>query len=651
MSGIAGLYLLDGRPVSGADLGAMVAPLERRGPDGTGVWRDGSVGLGHAALNTTPEACCEPQPVVARDGAPVITADARLDNRGELLMALGVPAAEGRELGDAGIILRAYREWGEPCVDRLLGDFAFAIWDARERRLFCARDHFGVRPLYYHHTPGRLFAWASEPRSLLTLGEVPHRINEGRIADFLISQLEGIDKTSTFFEEIYRLPPAHTLTVTAGDLQRRRYWRLEAGPELHLGSDEAYEEAFLGVFTEAVRCRLRGADTVGSMLSGGMDSGSVVAVARQLRAEAGEGPLPTFSAVGPDPGTCVETQAVHTAMTMGGIEPHMVSHGDLRKLLPELARWTWRLDEPFDGYTLIQAVYLEAHRRGVKAVLDGIDGDTVLSEGTHLARLLRRGRWGTAVREAVGLNRFYGDVYPAWRQLLRSTRTACVPNPLRRLRQVLVPPNYRARARRNIDASILSRDFARRVGLDRRLRRLDAHRAAAMAPELGQERARSLRHPYLTVGVERYNRVASAVAVEPRLPFLDRRVVDFCVRLPGDQKLRHGWPKAILRRAMAGRLPEAICRRRGKEHLGWAFQSALMDAMGQEAQRAISNDSGLLSRYVNIERLQTWSRLTFEHGDMTYAKDVFDAVYLAGWLRFHRGGSSSGINSRWIEGL
>ncbi len=266
------------------------------------------------------------------------------------------------------------------------------------------------------------------------------------------------------------------------------------------------------MFQEAVRCRLRGADTVGSMLSGGMDSGSVVAVARELRAKAGEGPLPTFSAVGPDPEDCVETRTIQAALTMDGLAPHMVNHAAMEDLLPELEELTWGLDEPFDCHmTLVRAVYLDAHRQGVKAVLDGIDGDIVLSAGSYLARLLRRGRWLTAYREAVGENRFWGGAYPAWRELIRSAGSAFAPKPVRRLYRGLRRVTGGTQVQRNIESSIISPDFARRVDLGGRLRALAAHSNRERGETLGQERARSLDHPYLTVGLERYNRVASAV--------------------------------------------------------------------------------------------------------------------------------------------
>jgi asparagine synthase (glutamine-hydrolysing) len=412
MSGICGLFNQNKIPVQNGDLGRMASLLGRRGPDRTGNWSDGFIGMGHTLLASTPEARNEHLPLVHPGSSCVITADARIDNRSELIKSLDGELSS-TPAGDAEIILAAYLAWDIACVDHLLGDFAFAIWDPRRHRLFCARDHLGIRPFYYHQA-GHFFTFASEPRALLTLPQVPYRINEGRIADFLITQLEGIDKTSTFFEEVYRLPPAHTLIVTPDSMQKQRYWRLEPAPELKLSSDEEYAEAFREVLTEAVHCRLRGVDTTGSMLSGGMDSGSIVALASEIMTGEGWGPLPTFSAIAPDPETCIETRTIQAALTIEGLQPHIIDYGQLDAFQSKLQDLVRNVDEPFDGHmTIVQAIYLSARSHAIKALLDGIDGDTVLSEGSHLVRLLRQGSWLTACREAVGQNRFWGGAYPA----------------------------------------------------------------------------------------------------------------------------------------------------------------------------------------------------------------------------------------------
>jgi asparagine synthase (glutamine-hydrolysing) len=634
MSGVFGFFHQTGSPASANDLACMSSLLSRRGPDRTGFWHEGPVGLGHTLLASTPEAVFEQLPLKHAATGCVITADVRLDNRPELLAGLGV-SNRSADIGDAEIILLAYLAWGESCVNRFLGDFAFAIWDPRRHALWCARDHFGMRPFYYHHTPGRFFAFASEPRAILVLPNTPYRINEGRIADFLVGQLEGIDKTTTFFEEVYRLPPAHELTVTGRLMERRRYWKLEPGPELRLPSNEAYAEAFLDVFREAVRCRLRGAGSVGSMLSGGMDSGTVVAVARALLTEEGRGRLPTFSAVGPDLATCVETRTIHAALTMDQLDPHLIRYDRLDALLPELADLSWNLDEPFDDHmTLVRAIYLTAHSRGLKSLLDGVAGDTLLAEGSHIARLLRRGRWLVAHREAAGHERFWGKGYPAWREIYRAARSVIATGPVRRLhRRLFGRHQVRQRLQQNIRESLINPDFAQRVRLGERLGTHDACSWVGLSTPYGVERADAIDHPYLTVGRERYDRVASSVGMEPRDPFLDQRTVAFCLSLPGEQRLGDGWPKVILRRAMANRLPEAVRWRIGKQHLGWYFTAALMAKMRGHMRAILEANRTLVAPFLNADGVHlTWSA-DFEDRNADQWQIVYEVAQLAAWLR------------------
>ena len=271
MSGICGAWTLDG---SVTDLGPVLTLLERRGPDGTRHWKEGGVALGHTLLATTPEALVEKLPLTDLTSGCTITADVRLDNRETLMAELGL-TREARTIGDGELILRAYLKWAEDCPKQLLGDFAFAIWDPRAQKLFCARDHMGMRQFNYCHVPGELFTFATEDTALLAVDRVPKTLNEDRIAD-LIVDLECVNTTSTFFAHVHRLPAAHTLVVEASRYIIRRYWTLRPPTPLRLASDDLYAAAFLKIFTEAVRCRLRSAGGVGAMLSGGLDSSSIV---------------------------------------------------------------------------------------------------------------------------------------------------------------------------------------------------------------------------------------------------------------------------------------------------------------------------------------------------------------------------------------
>ena len=579
MSGICGIVDIAGADVDLSQLALMTGPLERRGPDGTHHWQDGPAALGHTLLATTPEAVVEILPLCDTGSGCVITADVRLDNREILMPAVGLDQTS-RIVGDGELILASYLLWGDNCVDHFLGDFAFAIWDPRSSRLFCARDQLGMRQLIYCHKAGSIFAFATEPKAILELDQIPYQVNEERIAAFL-EDLEEFDYTSTLFTNIYRLPPAHTLTLDAHGLQIKRYWTLTPGPELDLPNNEAYAEAFLDVFTKAVRCRLRCNGPVGSMLSGGLDSSSVVAVASKLLADVGHGPLQTFSALGPDANACIETKAIHAALTLSGINKHLIDHADLSELMPELITLMEQIDEPFDGkMTLIRAIYLSAHRANVKVMLDGVAGDIVLTEGRQFDILLRTGRWLQALRHANGKKRFWGGEYGStWKTLAGGVWRLCAPKRLQLFRRRIIVSKSLS------ETSLINPDFANKFDLKMRHEEVRAH---STGPRLAyaKERANSIVSPVLTVGRERYDRLASAQSIEPRDPFMDLRVVNFCLSLPGDQLQADGWPKLILRRAMRGRLPDVIRWRLGRQHLGWKFSQALLERWPNQCEVA-----------------------------------------------------------------
>ena len=544
----------------------MTAPLERRGPEGTRHVLVGSVALGHTLLATTPEAVIEVLPFTDRETGCAITGDIRLDNRDELIASLG-RRADFAPMGDGELVLRAYLEWGEACIDHLLGDFAFAIWDPRSSTLFCARDHTGMRQLLYHHQPGRLFVFATEARAVLAHPGARRKINESRIADFLLG-LEGASFESTFFSGVLRLPPAHCLTLGADGLSIRRYWTLRAGQPLALDSDEDYAAAFLEVFTEAVRCRLRGAGPVGSMLSGGMDSGSIVAVATQLLVAAGGPALKTFSAIGPDPDSCRESVTILEAVKISHIEPLVFSPSILDEHGEAVLALTEQVDDPFDAHmVMIRSIYQQAREAGISVVLDGVNGDIAFTSDTYQPRLLRKGAWRLAWREAVGEEAFSDGGWTRWHSLKASAIRAFAPRWFRWLWRRLSP-------HRSVAA--LNRAFVRRV---RAVRQFDGYWDLNDAPgtDFVKDRQRAMMSPNSVVGRERYDRVAASCAIECRDPFMDVRVLEFSLRLPGEALHRDGWRKMILRRAMRALLPGQIIWRRGKEHVGWQFTRKLIE--------------------------------------------------------------------------
>ena len=393
MSGIAAVWRLDGAPLPPADLDRVLERLTPRPDDPADRWLDGPVGLGQRMLAGARDALHATLSHGGEAGDVVVAADARLDNRAELVAALGLPLSAADGIGDEELLLRAWERWGEACPARLLGDFAFAVWDGRRRMLFCARDPSGLKPLYYHAGP-RVFAAASGTWALLAVPGVPRRIDELRIAAYLVPGLES--RTATFYEGIVRLPPGHCLSVTsAGAGAPRPYWQLDPTQEVRLGSDAEYAERFRDLFTEAVRCRLRAAAPVAAALSGGLDSSSVVCVARAIRTAAGTGPLATYTARFPTIPRCDEGAFVAAVEAGGGLRPRHLD-GDALDPLGDLESGALRHEEALQagGYYMHWALYRAAAADGMRVFLEGTGGDIVVSHGTgYLGDLARQGRW------------------------------------------------------------------------------------------------------------------------------------------------------------------------------------------------------------------------------------------------------------------
>jgi asparagine synthase (glutamine-hydrolysing) len=280
MSGIAGIYSADGRPADLNILDRMTDVMSARGPDGEGHWNGVGVALGHRMLRATPESRREAQPLCDDAGGLSLTLDGRLDNRDELIALL---EAEGlRDQTDAELILRAYQKWGEQCPKKLLGDFAFAISDKRRQQLFCARDHLGLRPFYYHSDGSRVI-FASEIQALFEDRTVVRRPNLISLGCHLMDLSTA--PRDTLYEGVYRLPAGHSMVVNREGLRESRYWDIDPANEIRYRADADYYEHFLALFQRAESCRLRTTGAVAILLSGGLDSGAVFCTARQLLRE------------------------------------------------------------------------------------------------------------------------------------------------------------------------------------------------------------------------------------------------------------------------------------------------------------------------------------------------------------------------------
>lgn len=280
MSGIVGIVHFDGVPIDRHRLEQMTASLAFRGPDAQETWIDRNVGFGHTLLKTTDESEHEHQPFTL-DGKLWIVADARVDARRYLVPQLRAHGHENLspDATDVELILRSYQTWGEDCVEHLLGDFAFAIWDSSRQRLFCARDHLGVKPFFYARI-GETLIFSNTLDCVRQHPTVSGRLNDLAIADFLLFDLNQ-DPATTTFADVQRIPPAHWATWSTDVTELRRYWTLPIDEPVYFRDDEDYIDRFSELLEQAVDDRLR-TKKVGVFMSGGLDSPALAATASRI---------------------------------------------------------------------------------------------------------------------------------------------------------------------------------------------------------------------------------------------------------------------------------------------------------------------------------------------------------------------------------
>jgi asparagine synthase (glutamine-hydrolysing) len=625
VSAILGIYSVNGRPVDLADLTRMLTCLRHRGPDGSSVWVAGEVGLSHQLLSTAQKPLTGCTIVASRDRKQVIVADARIDNRDELNEALGAGSCRSGTTGDAELILRSYFKWGQECTDKLLGDFSFAIWDVSHRHLFCARDAMGVKPFYYYYQPKEIFVFASEIKALLALQFVPRRLNELRVAHYLLSDLN--DERATFYRDIFRLPRGQSIKVSPNGIASRRYWAPRCPAELVLRSDDEYAEAFRDIFSEAVRCRIRNCDRVGSMLSGGLDSSAIVRVAQKHLAEQKGPRLQTFSLIFDEVPECDERSYIRALTSEGDLQAHFVP-GDNLSPMVDSDRVVWHEDEPFYAPNLFLhwSLYAAARQQYVRVLLDGFDGDTVVSHGLgRLGDLARTGQWITLFKEARKVSsRSRASLWDVIRSyVIRPHAPQYIRQAWRALR------NYSRGTRQS--SAILSAPFRQRLGLLRA--QIATPKSQANTYSSREAHCRELMSELIPLGLEVADRAAAAFAVEPRYPFFDRRLVEFCLALPPQQKLSSGWTRFIMRRALSNLLPKEICWRSTKSDLGPNFNRAFIRFEREQIERTIASEDGPIREYVDIPELRQAFHRYGSEGSEHDALTVWRVLTLNVWLR------------------
>ena len=544
---------------------------------------------------------------------------ARLDNREELINNLNIPCHIQTDLSDAEIVRQAYCRWGEQCSGHIFGDWAFAAWHPEERRLFLSRDHLGNSAIYYY-VDDRIFAFASSPKPLLALGLSPLELDELYLGQILTSW-PAYQGERTIRSRIRRLPPAHSIRITPGLLETSCYWRLEEAPRVRLKRREDYVHAFLEHFDAAVRSRLRLSDgaawtdgTIASMLSGGLDSGSVTATAALMLRKQGR-KLTAFTSV-PRWSSGMEVKnrfgdelplASATAGLHDNVIHHSVTASDITPIRA-IRRMLGIVSEPLHGagnqyWTL--ALTDMARENGARLLLHGQSGNGGISwNGDPFSQSL-----------------FRRITHYGWRNQLKEQLKRAAP------RSLLTQWRILRMKEDNWRGSAINPDFAKRLCLSE-LRLHDPDELYPCSPI--EARARILR-PGKSIAGAFFAMLNAETGLEHRDPTADPRLLAFCIATPDHIFIdpETGMDRWLIREAMRGRLPDAVRlnRKRGLQ----AFDLvARLRMSATEVEEALNETSaGPAAEYLNVSHMRlVWKRVLTE--DSTDVFKLTNTVLLRG---------------------
>ena len=623
MCGIAGkLYLDPGHVVKKPQVKAMIDVLAHRGPDGSGIWCDRNVGLGHRRLSIIDLRAIANQPMGNEDGSLWITYNGEVYNFRDLRGELESLGHVFRTQSDTEVILHAYEQYGEGCLDRLRGMFAFAIWDRRSDTLFLARDRVGKKPLFYYHGPN-CFLFASEAKAILQDPAVPIEPNLEAIHHFLT--LQYIPAPLTAFRGIKKLPPAHWLRVRNGQVKLIRYWKLRYTPKRSGRAKDLIAE-LLWQIAEAVRIRLVSDVPLGAFLSGGIDSSAVVAYMAQQT----DRPVRTFS-VGFDQAEFDERRfAKMVAKQFGTDHTELVVNPSAVDLLPRLV---WHYDEPFGDSSAIPSYCIsELTRQHVTVVLNGDGGDESFA-GYPRYVVNRRAYRGELVplplrRLCAAAIRRLPDAWGCRQPLrkLHAVAEAMALSPERRYAMWIAHLNPEARS------NLYSPDF--------RAAMADVDVEGLFVRAFQESDAEDWTDATLDTDVNLYlpedllvkmDRASMAHSLEARSPLLDHVLMEFAASLPADMKLWGSQKKLILRQALRGLIPDAILDR-PKMGFTAPIRVWFRGELREMAQDLLLSTQAMARGYF---RRRSVERLLGDHatGKADLAEQLWDLLVLEIWHR------------------
>jgi len=591
MSGFFGIFNRKGKNIKKENINTMLNAISFWNPDEQNTWEEESIVLGHTMHWNTPESRYEHLPL--QKNPFVLTMDARIDNRDELLKELELPDRPLEEIGDSEFILEAYRKWGEDCPKYLLGDFSFSIWDEEKKQLFCVRDHIGIKPFYYYLSDD-LFVFSNDIRGVISNSSVPKTFNEKAIAIYL--KVAGLlHKTYTMFKHIRKLPPATILIVSDNKIKEYSYWSPEKCPRIHYDTIEDYIHALRSILEKSISCRIRSDYSIYSHLSGGLDSSYISVLASRILCAQGK-KLYSFSWVptpdkDDDPSHYEWANSIQIAKEEG-IEHEFINldENDIYKIFTNLDLATNDTTDLWYEFPLRE----KAKSQGIRTILSGWGGDELITyggAGYYTGKFWKEKKISVII-ELLSISKktkrpfrnFIGQIY----------------------RHIVLPilPGYifcrmpRSYCSKNKYTSLIHPSFKNHLNFN------FSYAAVAGRKGIHERQLALFNFGHLNNRTESW--AASSPSVEYRYPLLDKRVVEFALGIPEKLYFQNGIGRYLYRMAAKGILPDDIRWQNNKLELTRVnhYLNVSMIAQKKWKDYVYKNEINLTDQsYINIKTL------------------------------------------------
>ena len=584
-------------------------------------WHDSHIAFIQASYHVTPESNDELLPLYCAESGMTIAGNIRLDNRDELFAKLAIPHTVRAIMGDAQLILAAYIRWQNNCVYHLLGDYVFTIWDQQKRELFCCNDHIGNRTLFYYND-GQKIIFSSDIQAIKTIPGIKTTPNYDRLAKLVDSDLYRVAQEESWFTNIYQLLPATILTAGANGVKTSRYWQPELGEELNFKNDEEYRKAFREVFFESVSCRLRSGFPVTALLSGGLDSSSIVSVAAKILEKQNK-ELHVFSVVLPDENDLVfndERYYIDLFKSFPNVTIHYSTPQD-KGFLSYMDKLS-NLSSPsiYSRHYLVRDFYEKAAGLNSRVILDGLLGElsaTNYGDGFY-AELFSKFKWQLLWKELNARKTVVGDSIAL--QLRSQVIKPFAPDFLK------VPYRERDKVDININGyNFFKPEFANELRERATALKRDKHiDIFKTTPDQRENQLVNIKGRH-DKGIE--NTIQGPA--EFRYPFSDKRLLEFCLNTPSHFKIRNGYKRSMVRIGLDGILPPEIQWRNTKSPFSPDYLRRYNSQVGQTKgffDSIKSNDP--VREVVDVEKMKLYANLPIADNETDKFKNQLAMLHI-----------------------